>query len=131
MGKSVRATYPATTDRQPPAVSATTSDMVSLDSELLRAMVDNAADGIIAIDRRGCVQMMNPAAERLFGYRTDEVLGRNVSIIELFQYPTVSGLAAHLGSAPTKTAGAAHPAKRNRNLSAGRRTLMRRRKSRG
>jgi len=55
--------------------------MVSLDSELLRAMVDNAADGIIAIDHHGAVQMMNPAAERLFGYRTEEVLGHNVSML--------------------------------------------------
>jgi PAS domain S-box-containing protein len=53
----------------------------SFDSALLRAMVMNAVDGIIAIDPAGNVRMMNPAAERLFGYTTGEVLGQNVSML--------------------------------------------------
>jgi len=53
----------------------------SFDSTLLRAMVMNAVDGIIAIDTHGQVRMMNPAAERLFGYAAAEVLGQNVSML--------------------------------------------------
>ncbi len=49
--------------------------------ERLRSIVESAADGIIVIDDRGTIQAFNPSAERLFGYRPDEVLGRNVSML--------------------------------------------------
>jgi PAS domain S-box-containing protein len=71
----------ATVSRGPPPVIAPPTQTAGFDSGLLRAMVDNAADGIIAIDERGRVHMMNPAGERLFGYSRAEVLGRNVSML--------------------------------------------------
>lgn len=46
-----------------------------------RSIVESAVDGIITIDRRGRIEAFNPAAERLFGYRRDEVVGRNVSML--------------------------------------------------
>lgn len=46
-----------------------------------RAIVDSAVDGIIVIDSHGRVEAFNRAAERLFGYTSDEVLGRNVDIL--------------------------------------------------
>ena len=45
------------------------------------AVVDSAVDGIIVIDAHGRVEAFNRAAERLFGYTPQEVLGRNVDML--------------------------------------------------
>jgi PAS domain S-box-containing protein len=47
----------------------------------LKAVVDTAVDGVILIDMQGIVTMFNPVCERLFGYRADEVIGRNVKML--------------------------------------------------
>lgn len=47
----------------------------------LRAVVDTAVDGVILIDAQGIVLMFNPACERLFGYASFEVIGRNVKML--------------------------------------------------
>ncbi|MGE3851556.1 MAG: PAS domain S-box protein [Planctomycetota bacterium] len=50
-------------------------------SEHLRAILDTAIDGIISIDGRGTIQSFNRAAERMFGYSADEVIGQNVRML--------------------------------------------------
>lgn len=47
----------------------------------IHALLEAAVDGIISIDERGIIQTINPAAERLFGYSQEELLGRNVSVL--------------------------------------------------
>ncbi|GAB3660172.1 CHASE domain-containing hybrid sensor histidine kinase/response regulator [Ramlibacter alkalitolerans] len=47
----------------------------------LRAVFDHALDAIITIDSRGTIQSFNPAAERIFGWRGDEVIGQNVRML--------------------------------------------------
>lgn len=49
--------------------------------ERLRSIVEAAVDGIIVIDDRGCIEAFNPGAERLFGYTTEEVYGKNVNML--------------------------------------------------
>jgi len=54
----------------------------SLDSEhRVRALLDNMDEGIVVISETGMIEMSNPAAERLFGYRSEEVVGKNVSML--------------------------------------------------
>lgn len=49
--------------------------------QALRALLDAAVDAIIVIDHRGIVEEFSLAAERLFGYSADEVIGHNVKLL--------------------------------------------------
>jgi two-component system sensor kinase FixL len=48
---------------------------------LLKAIIDNAIDGIITIDEKGIIETINPAGCKLFEYDADEVIGKNVSML--------------------------------------------------
>ena len=47
----------------------------------MHALLEAVVDGIISIDERGVIQTINPAAERLFGYAAQEVIGQNVKLL--------------------------------------------------
>lgn len=47
----------------------------------IRAILDTAVDAIITIDERGRIESFNRAAQKMFGYRPDEVIGRNVNML--------------------------------------------------
>jgi len=47
-------------------------------AERTRALVDNVVDGIILTDASGFVVEFNPAAESIYGYRAQEVVGRTI-----------------------------------------------------
>jgi PAS domain S-box-containing protein len=46
-----------------------------------RVIVDNAVDGMITIDARGRIESFNPAAEKMFGYSAEVVIGQNVKLL--------------------------------------------------
>jgi two-component system sensor kinase FixL len=48
---------------------------------LLKAIVDNAIDGLITINDQGVVESINPSACRLFDYDAEEVIGQNISLL--------------------------------------------------
>jgi two-component system sensor kinase FixL len=47
----------------------------------LQSILDSAPDAVIVIDPAGIMTSFSPAAERLFGWRAAEVVGRNVSLL--------------------------------------------------
>lgn len=47
----------------------------------LRSIVETAVDAVVIIDERGVVESFNPAGERMFGYKADEVIGQNVNML--------------------------------------------------
>jgi two-component system sensor kinase FixL len=47
----------------------------------VQALLDVAIDAVIIIDHRGIIESFNPAAEKMFGYGAEEILGSNVSLL--------------------------------------------------
>jgi len=47
----------------------------------LQAIIQNVMDGIITINESGEIQGFNPAAEQIFGYLRQDVLGKNVKML--------------------------------------------------
>ncbi len=47
----------------------------------LQSILDTVPEAMIVIDERGIMQSFSSAAERLFGYRSNEVIGKNVKIL--------------------------------------------------
>ncbi len=48
---------------------------------LLRSILDTVPEALVVIDDRGLIQSFSAAAERLFGFNPEEVVGRNVSLL--------------------------------------------------
>ena len=58
------------------------SEQALRDSEArIHTVLRTAVDAILTIDERGTVTSLNPAAERMFGFRADEIIGRNVKLL--------------------------------------------------
>lgn len=47
----------------------------------LQSILDTIPDAMIVIDERGTIQSFSSAAERLFAYQADEVIGKNVKLL--------------------------------------------------
>ncbi len=49
--------------------------------EHMTSLFENATEGIILTDGKGNIVLMNPAAERIFGYLSDELTGNPVEVL--------------------------------------------------
>jgi PAS domain S-box-containing protein len=47
----------------------------------LRAILETAVEGIITIDEHGLIESVNSAAEMMFGYRSRELVGKNINVL--------------------------------------------------
>ncbi|MBU3917110.1 CHASE domain-containing protein [bacterium] len=61
-------------------VKLRTSEL-SESNERTQTVINTVEDGIITIDQKGRIAIFNPAAEKLFQYQAQEVLGMNVKIL--------------------------------------------------
>ncbi len=68
-------------NRKRPSTPATASDAVAQELHRQALIVEHLHDGIIVTDSDGAIVDWNPAAERMFGYTRNEVLGRSAEIL--------------------------------------------------
>lgn len=61
-------------------VRVKTHDLLESQSRI-KAIVDNAIDAIVTIGDQGSIDSFNLAAEHLFGYQAQEVLGKNINML--------------------------------------------------
>ncbi len=54
---------------------------VQVEAAYWQAIVNTALDAVICIDGSGRITLFNPTAEKMFGYRAGEAIGRNVSFL--------------------------------------------------
>ncbi len=77
------------------------------DEARIRAVVETAADGIVTTDKGGIVESVNNAAEVLFGYEAEALIGQNVSALipASYQEEHADGFARYLRTGEAKILG--------------------------
>jgi PAS domain S-box-containing protein len=66
--------------------------------EKMRSLTEMAADAIMMIDADGVIEYWNPAAERIFGYPAEEVIGKSLDFLfvpESIHYTFLMGFARY------------------------------------
>jgi two-component system sensor kinase FixL len=61
-------------------MASATTDLLARQAHLA-SILDTIPDAMVVIDTRGIIQSFSRAAERLFGYSADEVVGENVKML--------------------------------------------------
>ena len=54
----------------------------------LQSLIETTQDAVLSIDRQGSVVLFNPAAERIFGYTRNEIVGQKVNLLMAEPYAT-------------------------------------------
>jgi PAS domain S-box-containing protein len=72
-----------------------------------RAIMETATEGVVSADQDGCVEYANPAAEKMFGFQEEELIGK--SLLELmpdrFHQVRTQGLSQYLSTGGAKMVG--------------------------
>jgi PAS domain S-box-containing protein len=87
---------------------ARANDAMKLSDARKGAIVQAALDCIVSMNAAGCITEFNPAAERIFGYRKDDVLGKDMAsllIPPLLRATHRRGLARYLAGSASRLMG--------------------------
>jgi len=91
------------------AIERAQNDAALKQSEARKAAIlDSALDCVVTIDHEGCITEFNPAAERTFGYRREEVVGQqlaDVIIPPALRQEHRRGLARYLATGEARVLG--------------------------
>ncbi len=66
-------------DSDPNSADSTKESAALLTGKYLRSIMNTVIDGVIAIRSDGTIELFNKAAEKIFGYDADEMIGENVT----------------------------------------------------
>jgi len=67
--------------------------------ERLKTIMESAADAIVVIDFNGLITEYNKAAEKTFGYKTSEAIGKNINLLMPFHFSEYhDGYLSNIGS---------------------------------
>jgi len=68
--------------------------------EQYRVVVETASDAIISLDDGGTIQFANPATERIFGYKSSDLIGKPLTVLmpEFLRTAHESGLKRYLAT---------------------------------
>jgi two-component system, cell cycle sensor histidine kinase and response regulator CckA len=78
-------------------------EALRLGEERFRAILHSVVDGVIVLDATGAVTLFNPAAERVFGLLTAQVLNRPFrELLSPEDWPKYDDYLTHLGENPPK-----------------------------
>ncbi len=79
----------------------------SITESRLHAVIDTAVEGIITIDISGVIHSFNPAAEKIFSYSANEIIGNNVNVLmpEPYQHEHDSYIQNYISSGSAKIIG--------------------------
>ena len=80
---------------------------IALPAPLCAAILEQCADAIIYADREGRIQLWNAAAERIFGFKAEEVIGQSLDIMvpQRLREPHWSGYRTAMDIGRTKHSG--------------------------
>mgnify|MGYP005838573413 CR=1 FL=1 len=51
--------------------------------EQFRTMAESTIDAIVVIDNTGKIQYCNKSVEKIYGYTSEELIGKSIKVIEL------------------------------------------------
>ena len=54
--------------------------------EHITSLFENATEGFVVTDSNGTIFLVNPSANRMFGYKEDELLGQKIEVLVPAQY---------------------------------------------
>ena len=77
----------------PPQISENVPDIDSLNNHI----IDYVNDAIILTDQEFIIQEWNSAAERIYGWKKEEVLGKNIKDITRTKYLTIKEICKSMG----------------------------------